>query len=474
MNVPVIGPAGQPAAATPPRCPALRQRVAAALLAPVRALAAQLRGVARRPGRTVGVAALLGLIGVGVYLAGRQVWASAQLRAGRAALERHHYAEARRRLEACLRVRPDAPEVLLLSARAARRTQDFETADRRLDAYLRLRGEDDDLTVERALVRAERGEVDAVEPFCRALVARNHPATPLALEALTAGYLRSYRLEDAELSLKFWAERLPDDVQALLFRGTIFELRLNPQEALCTYRRAVELDPEFDDARARLAVNLLELVQASEALPHLEYLVSRRPDNPAYRVELARCQAQLGAHDKALELLDEVLARRPDHGPALAERGIQTLQGGRAADAEPFLRRACALMPADYQLHYQWLQCLARLGRAGELRAVQDRLKAIEDDIKRLKDIVTLHMQRAPHNPDLHYELGMIAMRAGNLRDGLRWFESALRHDPVHAPSHQALAGYYQRVGQLGRAARHLEVAGGRRRGVGQSEVPRP
>ena len=72
---------------------------------------------------------------------------------------------------------------------------------------------------------------------------------------------------------------------------------------------------------------------------------------------------------------------------------------------------------------------------------------------------MTMEIQRAPHNPNLHYEAGMIALRAGAIQDALRWFESALREDPNHAPTHRALAEYYQKMGELGRAARHRDLA---------------
>ncbi len=66
-------------------------------------------------------------------------------------------------------------------------------------------------------------------------------------------------------------------------------------------------------------------------------------------------------------------------------------------------------------------------------------------------------MQRSPHDAGLHYELGMIAFRSGSPKEGLRWLESALREDPRHLPTHRSMALYYQKAGQAGRAARHLE-----------------
>src|SRR5262249_40632362 len=121
--------------------------------------------------------------------------------------------------------------------------------------------------------------------------------------------------------------------------------------------------------------------------------------------------------------------------------------------------QASQLEPSDYQVHYQLYQALVRNHKDQEARALQARLKQIEDDLSRLQKLMTVEIQQQPHNPDLQYEAGMIAMRAGAIPDGLHWFESALREDPNHAPTHRALAQYYQKMGELGRAAHHRDLA---------------
>ena len=107
---------------------------------------------------------------------------------------------------------------------------------------------------------------------------------------------------------------------------------------------------------------------------------------------------------------------------------------------------------------------MAPSGRSFGIRPSSDRNslhthQAIEADSRRFTEIIRDLMQRSPHDPGLHYELGMIAFRSGSPKEGLRWLESALREDPRHVPAHRGLALYYQKAGQAGRAARHLEQA---------------
>jgi tetratricopeptide (TPR) repeat protein len=405
--------------------------------------------------------ALLALIGVGAAMIGVNLWASYHLRLARAALERYHTREAVPHLRDVLTIRSRDPEALLLASRAARRGGALDEADRYLDQYQEVRGpEDAALLLERVLVRVERGELDSVSNFCRAHIEQDDPATPLILEALARGYLRMYRPREAERSLEEWFRRQPDNPQALLIQGQVFDLETRHHDSIASYRRALTVDPEMEDARLRLCEALMQLGLMSEAEPHLKYLSERIPENLMVQVHLARARDRLGQSEEAEKIIDAVLARHPRYPPALAERGKLALRAGRADEAEKWLREAVALEPGDYQAHYQLSLCLEKNGKPDEAQKEQAQLQQIEEDIKRIQSISMGEMQQRPHDPDLHYQAGTIALRAGAVEEGLRWLHSALRENPNHVPSHKALMEYYQRIGDFRRARQHREKAG--------------
>lgn len=410
----------------------------------------------RRPGRCLAVAGLLLVIGAGAAVAGLASWATHHRRAGRAALERYHTDEAVPHLQAALTVWPRDAETLLLAARAARRSGSFDEADQFLDRYQDVRGRDDaDLILERVLVRAERGEVDSVARFCRALLDRDDPATFLVLEALAKGELRAYRPVGADAAVEEWLKRQPDNPQALLIRGQVHELRERRTDAIVAYRRALEVDASLDEARMRLCPVLMEMGLAQEARPHLEYLHRRYPGNPMVQVLLARARDRQGDAEAAEKILDDVLSQRPHFAPALAERGKLARRAGRWAEAETLLREAVSLEPGDYPARYQLAQCLENNGKADEAQKEHDRLRQLEDDMKRSQEIAAGRLEAEPHNAQLHYEMGMISLRAGAVAEGLRWLHSALKEDPNHAAAHEALREHYQKVGDFGRARQH-------------------
>src|SRR5262249_54019034 len=146
------------------------------------------------------------------------------------------------------------------------------------------------------------------------------------LEALARGYNKIMQFGYAERALDRWLERRPDDVLAFFWRGQVLQSRAQLPRALADFRRAVELAPEDEVARSRLAHALLTNRQPGEAAGHFEFLLRRRPDDAAAGVGLARCRRAAGAVDEARDLLERVLADHPDYGPALAERGKMELQ----------------------------------------------------------------------------------------------------------------------------------------------------
>jgi tetratricopeptide (TPR) repeat protein len=415
----------------------------------------------RRSRHLLAAAALFLLIALGAGMAGTYLWAAYHLRAAREAVERYHTNEAVPHLQACLTVWPRDPETLLLAARTARRTGEFDWADHYLDRYQELRGQDDEaLFLERVLVSAERGEVAPVSRFCQALVERNHPATPLILEAVAKGYLRRGRPRDAERAVNQWLKCQPDNPQALHIRGQVYDEESRHHDAITDYQHVLAIDPELEEVRLRLCESLMYLGLTNEALPHLEHLSRRRPGHLKIQVYRARCYDRMGHSDEAEQILMAVLARQPDYGPALAERGKLALRAGQSREAEVWLRQAVEREPGDIQAHYQLVLCLEKNGKSEEARQAQARLEQIEGDMRRIQDIAREKMQQTPHDPNLHYELGVIALRYGLVESGLRWLHRALKEDPHHAPSHKALMEYYQRIHDFGRAAEHRRQAG--------------
>ncbi len=414
---------------------------------PAAGRAARLRGAAGRLFRSRRLWAtlvLLGLLGGGVAWATPRLRAYYHFRAAASELRRYHNPQAVRHLQVCLRTWPDDPDVLLLAARAARRARSYAEAERLLESYERARGLDDAVNLEQLLLSAER-RIDQVAEACWRRVEQGQPEAPLLLEALTRGYLRQYRLVEARRCLDRWLKSDPDNPEALCLDG-LFHLDYEHARTAAekSYARAVEVDPENEEARQGLAVVLIDGSRAGEAVEHLEYLARCQPDNLSVRVGLAECRYALGDAAEATRQADAVLARQPHFEPALSLRGRLAAQAGQYDEAEAWLREAVALSPGDHRALYSLTRCLRDNGKEEEANQRQQELEQREKDLKRFEEIISHDLIQRPRDPALHFTLGELLLRGGYREEGRYWLQSAVRLDPTYAPKCRDLEKQYQ------------------------------
>jgi Tfp pilus assembly protein PilF len=415
-----------------------------------------LEAVRRRPRRALLGLFLIGSVLLGGYPATCYLRAEYQFRAAREELGHRNFAVARDHLARCLQLWPAGDERRFLAAQTARRAGAYGEADRLLADCARRRGKSRAVARERELLRADRGGLDGrLEASLWADVQEGDPDALLILEALTRAYLHAYRLEDALRTLERWLGLKPEEAQAFLLRGWVWQARLDVSRALADYRRALELDPEYFDARLYLA----QLLAASgegptEAADHLECLRQRQPTNLTVLLVLAHCRRRQARTDEARHILDSLLADHSDSAAVLRERGALALDEGDAAAAEVWLRRSVEADPFDNESAYQLGQCLIRLGRKDAAQEYLDRAATIEADLGRLHRLIA-EVSLNPGDPALRCEAGRICLRNGQTAEGLRWLDGALQLDPACRAAHQALAEHYDQAGQPDQADLH-------------------
>lgn len=443
---------GPPQPASQPRRPSRWRAVAGA---PRRLLA----GARRRPRQAllVVLAALGLLVGADAlvgYLRFRH-----HLTEARDAADRWHNSAAVRHLSACLALRPDDPEALLLSARLARRAGTFPDAERFLDAYAAACGETDALVSERVLHRAARGETDEVAAALGVRIRAGGSPARLAREALVLGLVLQFRLREAHAVAEAWLREAPDDPVALLLRGKLFAEEQRIEQALEVLRRAVAIDPGLEDARLQLARLLVTRRRGEEALEELSVLRGRLPDHPEVAVLWAEALALQGRTDEARAALDECLAHSPDYPAALAERGNFALLDGDEEAAVRLLSRAVELDPGSLPARNKLALALRRVGKAAEADEQAAAIRQLEADSERVAELARGALRANPNDPNIHREIGLIALRGGQTREALRWFRSALAADPNHTPTHLTLAGVYKELGNPALEAKHRALA---------------
>jgi len=401
---------------------------------------------------------VLGLLGLGTYRAGCHYYVENHVRAADEAMVQGDFDDAVEHLAACLWIRPRSASLHLKMAQAQRWAGRFEEAASHLEKCRQRGGTTLEVAVERLLIKAQSEDPAEVEITLLERV-RENPDAPESLEILAAlaqGYLRTYHLDGAMYCLDQLLKRRPDDVVALLSRGSLYEIAGKDGKAGADYRRAVEVQPRHVEARCRLGSFLLRQGQPEEALQQYEQVRRQRrgEGQPLVLMGLARTCEQLGDLNRARQALDELLARNPHDGDALVERGKLALQCESPAEAEGWLRRAVADSPFAPQSHYLLAQCLRRLGQNDEAQEHEAAQVRIKSDIKRLQAALD-RVKKAPTDPVARREAGLLCLRAGREPEGERLLLSVLHIVPTDGPTRAALADYYARTGQLELAAQY-------------------
>jgi predicted Zn-dependent protease len=385
-----------------------------------------------------------------------QIHALRQWRAAGDDLRRHQPLAALARLHDCLDAWPSSGEPHFLAAGAARLASEFDEAARLLSAAERLGWPEEATRFERACLRGQTGDFPTAEAYLWECVVRGHPDAPLALEVLVPAYLASFQMDRAAECLDRWGELEPGRADVWARRGQVAEKTRSRGKAIEAYTKAVAADPADDESRLALARLTLDDRRPADALPHLEEL-RRRSDRPAVRLLLARCLIDLNRGSEALPLLEALAREQPQNGAVFGEWGRLELEAGHPAEAVRRLREAADRRPVEPAVLYNLARALELAGDAAGAASAREAFRSADADLSRLADL-TRSISSHPADPELRQEAGVILLRNGHEREGLRWLESALAINHDHGPTHRALARYYTGKDPI-RAARHKALA---------------
>jgi tetratricopeptide (TPR) repeat protein len=398
-------------------------------------------------------------------------WAYYQLRAANRALENHRLPEARERLRLCRKVWRTDLEASFLAARTARRSGDLREARRILTAMQKRGDLAEGVELERDLLAAQSGDLRVLNTFWP-LIEENHPETCMMLEAACQGYAVHKRWPETLLAAHKLARLQPDNPIGWYWFGYARDETNEIASARECYQKALDLDPESQEVRLRLAFTLLSLNAFEEAADHFEWVRAHDPANLGPLGGLAACRRCLGQHDEAFDLLEQLLQAAPNLAPALAERGRLALDMGQPAEAELWLRRALAIETNNSETAYSLFTCLSQQGKSKEADEVNARLHQLQVKEARVRDLLK-EIVRSPRELNYRCELGSLFLSLGRNDEGLQLLTNVLQESPGHRAANSALAEFYQQKGDISRAQSHRRAAA-RANGMVVSSIPRP
>ncbi|MBN2717415.1 MAG: tetratricopeptide repeat protein [Deltaproteobacteria bacterium] len=187
--------------------------------------------------------------------------------------------------------------------------------------------------------------------------------------------------------------------------------------------RAVEANPENDDAQYLLGTMRLSRGEYAQAEEHLLAAVRYRENNAAQKVEAQNSLAVLYIHtkryDEAVKLLEEASAEVLNRAPWLAygNLGWAYTEMGRYDDAIKVLKRALFDQP-------QFCVGLYRLGNAFYLKGEYDAAR------ESLSEALAIQADGCDRMQEAYHLLGMVYLRLDSSEDAMNAFDTCVQVNP--------------------------------------------
>jgi tetratricopeptide (TPR) repeat protein len=278
------------------------------------------------------------------------------------------------------------------------------------------------------------GALDAaIDAYRRAVSER--PDFRKAVNNLVLTLVKAGRGPEAVARARAFVAHGPDDPNRHFTLG-LAQSEQDVDQAIGSFRRALELDPRHTLARYNLALVLKRADRLAEAIATLQRALEIEPRAEAHYT-LGVIYWQQGDLDRAAGALGAAVGAAPQYADAHYTLGAVLAAKGNMGGAAESLRRALALRPDLAGAH----DTLARvLQRSGDDAAGRTHFAEAE----RLR-------RRAQFEQEANVltALGTQRLEAGDLTGALEQFRRATAAFEEHAPAHYQMGRALQRLGQL-------------------------
>ncbi len=250
---------------------------------------------------------------------------------------------------------------------------------------------------------------------------------------LATAYLREKRYDEAMTLFRQLAGKKTDSLSSLIdaryglalyYLGNVQESLQHLQNALGRYPRSSEVLCYLGQVEAALSV------PSPDAEKHFQKAIQIDPEYIEARYQQARyfmqCHQYLQCRDSLLAILD----REPLHVRTHSRLGMVYYYLNQPDMAEKSYRTALALNPNDFNTHYN----------LGELLYTfrSDRRKALEQ----FREAVTL----APDHPEANFKIGLICLNNDLLKEAALHLRRAQQNDPENIRILLQLAVAFERL----------------------------
>jgi len=233
----------------------------------------------------------------------------------------------------------------------------------------------------------------------------------------------------------------------LRLAGWCYHKTNRDEDAIRTFRDAIQLDPADEKNFLDLGALLVEQRKLSAALELANRMVSAFPHSADALALLGFVEFSSERFTDAVQTYSRSLELNRDNGDAILGLAKSQSAAGTQSQAETTLEAAIQRFPGNASFELQLALLLLKKSEKQE-PAQQARAEG-------------LLRAAAKHDPNLaepHYQLGDIALRRGQTTAATAHLENAVRISPESPKAHFALARAYRRSGRTEDAAKETAL----------------
>jgi tetratricopeptide (TPR) repeat protein len=331
-----------------------------------------------------------------------------------------------------------------------------------------------ELLIDMGVRREEPALIDEARTLIDQVLAED-ATSPEGLFVLGKLEIARENLDAGVDALRAALDTRPDWPQAQMVLGSALMLRGEPQRARAALARAVELDPNFNEARRLLVKVHADLGEHEYAIENGRVYLRARPDDDTTRIIVAQSMVRLGKVEEATALLEQIPEERRTADALFAIGRLQFAQGQTDAARETMLK-VDALRPYNARVLEVLLSIDRNQGKLSHaIKRVNDAVEARPDDaaLWHLKGVVALYagdpagaekaltraIELEPNNLAAYQQLAGLYARTGRLDETTRLYERAVERQPDNAAAHHFLGVLYETTGQTAKAREQYELA---------------
>jgi len=314
-------------------------------------------------------------------------------------------------------------------------------------------------------------QAQAVEFYQDCLKFKNYLQLPR--QRLAAIYFKNSQLEKTIEEYQLLRREYPDDISSLVTLGHLYIAVGRYEDAFGALSAAILIHPDNFNIVDNDADRLIAAGQLDEALERIEDLLQDQPERPELIAKHADVLAMLGATSQAAGRYEEAIRICPGFLEATIKLGTQYLylesehlaaqQFNRAVELNDQIVDAYIGLAITHKLSGSIGEALTTLSLSAAIDANSSLLFAqtaglqfkagsasprtsyndANDAAELIELVIDAHQQELicrPHNPDLHYRLGVLMMHIGRFNEACEAFEKALEINPVYSRARNKLA----------------------------------